>query len=296
MAAVSMRQMLEAGVHFGHQTQRWDPKMKPYIFGARNGVYIIDLQKTVPLFQKAYDFVVNCVSQGDKVIFVGTKKQAQEVIRSESERCGMYYIINRWLGGTLTNFRTIRTSIDRLKSFEKMAEDGTFERLTKKEVVGITKETEKLEKNLGGIKEMKNLPGAIFVVDTIREHIAVAEAKKLGIPVIALVDTNCDPEQIDFPIPANDDAIRSVKLFTAAIADACLEGAQKYQDTLAARKKDDDKRGAPQKREASQIQKGPKIEIVSRSSEEDEAQASVAEEAPVENTVETSEVPGTTEE
>ncbi len=262
MSSVSMRSMLEAGAHFGHQTQRWNPKMKKYIFGARNDVYIIDLQKTVPLFEKAYNAVLELASHGEKIIFVGTKKQAQEVVKQEATRSGQFFINNRWLGGTLTNFKTVRSSIERLKSLEKMASDGTFERLTKKEAVGLAGETEKLEKNLGGIKEMNRLPGAIFVIDTIREHIAVLEARKLDIPVIALLDTNCDPDLVDFPIPANDDAIRSIQLFTAAIADACIEGERIYQEYLATHKeKDEDKRPAKGARDDRKA-RGPKVETV----------------------------------
>ena len=276
MSAVTMRQMLEAGVHFGHQTQRWNPKMKPFIFGVRNGVYIIDLQKTMPLFEKAFQFVVEAASHGEKVLFVGTKKQAQEVIRSESERCGSYFIINRWLGGTLTNFRTIRTSVDRLKALEKMAGDDTFDRLTKKEVVGLNREQEKLERNLGGIKDMNHLPCAVFVVDINKEHIAVAEARKLGIPVVAIVDTNCDPDMVDFLIPGNDDAIRSIKLFAGAVADAAIEGEQKYQDYLV-NKKDEDKRAVtPKARDGGSRGKGPQVEIVTRKQEGEQPKPLVA--------------------
>ena len=225
---ISMKQLLEAGVHFGHQTKRWNPKMKPFIFGARNGIYIIDLQKTVGLFRRAYSFVADCVGKGGNVLFVGTKKQAQDAIAEESARCGQFYVNNRWLGGTLTNFRTIKQGIDRLKALEKMAEDGTFERLPKKEVAALQREREKLEKNLGGIKEMSRLPGAVFVIDPKKEHIAVHEAGRLGIPVVAVVDTNCDPDGVDFVIPGNDDAIRSIRLFAGKIADACVEGTARY--------------------------------------------------------------------
>ncbi len=224
MAQISMKQLLEAGVHFGHQTKRWNPKMKPYIFGARNGIYIIDLQKTVRCFKNAYDFLRETVKQGDKVLFVGTKKQAQDSIQEEAERAGQYYVNSRWLGGMMTNFSTIKKSIDRLKKIEAMAEDGTFELLTKKEVLELERERVKLEKNLGGIKSMTKPPGAIFVVDPKKEMIGVKEARKLGVPVVAVVDTNCDPDEIDYVIPGNDDAIRAIRLFAARMADACIEG------------------------------------------------------------------------
>jgi small subunit ribosomal protein S2 len=226
--AISMKQLLEAGVHFGHQTKRWNPKMKPYIFGARNGIYIIDLQKTVALARGAFRFVSDAVARGGSVLFIGTKKQAQDVIREEAARCGMFHVTNRWLGGTLTNFKTIKTGIDRLKAIEKMTGDGTYERLPKKEVASLERERGKLEKNLGGIKDLSRLPAAIFVIDTKKEYIAVHEANRLGIPVVAVVDTNCDPEGIDYVIPGNDDAIRSIKLFTAKVAEACLEGKARY--------------------------------------------------------------------
>jgi small subunit ribosomal protein S2 len=226
--AITMKQLLEAGVHFGHQTKRWNPKMKPYIFGARNGIYIIDLQKTVGLARQALRFVSDAAAKGGSVLFVGTKKQAQDAVREEAARSGMFFVTNRWLGGTLTNFKTVKQGIDRLKTIEKMAADGTYERLPKKEVASLEREREKLEKNLGGIKEMSRLPSAIFVVDTKKEHIAVHEANRLGIPVVAVVDTNCDPEGIDYVIPGNDDAIRSIRLFTGKIAEACIEGRARY--------------------------------------------------------------------
>ena len=235
MAEPSMREMLEAGVHFGHQTNRWNPKMAPFIFGKRNGIHIIDLQKTVPLFRAAYQFVVDTVSRGDRVLFVGTKKQAQEVILNESERAGQFYVNNRWLGGTLTNFRTIKARIDRFRSIDKMEEDGTFERLSKKEVLLLTRERAKLKKNLGGIKEMTKLPGCIVIIDIKKEHIAVAEARKLGIPIVALVDTNCDPANVDYCIPGNDDAIRSIRITMGALADACREGEVMHQKNLVSR-------------------------------------------------------------
>jgi small subunit ribosomal protein S2 len=221
---VTMKQLLEAGVHFGHQTRRWNPKMKPYIFADKNGIYIIDLQKTVRLFKKAYQFIRDTVAEGKNVLFVGTKRQAQEAIQEEATRCGMPYVNHRWLGGMLTNFQTIRKGIERLKELESMAEDGRLEGYTKKEIMRLQKERAKLLKNLGGIKEMKELPGALFVVDSRREYIAVKEARKLGIPVVAIVDTNCDPDEVDYVIPGNDDAIRAIRLFASLIADACLEG------------------------------------------------------------------------
>jgi small subunit ribosomal protein S2 len=225
---ISMKQLLEAGVHFGHQTKRWNPKMKPYIFGARNGIYIIDLQKTVGLFRRAYAFVAEIVGRGGTVLFVGTKKQAQDAVAEEARRSNQFFVNTRWLGGTLTNFRTIKQGIDRLKTLERMEADGTFERLPKKEVASLQREREKLVKNMGGIKELARLPGALFVIDPKKEHIAVHEAGRLGIPVIAVVDTNCDPEGIDYVIPGNDDAIRSIRLFAGKVADACIEGAARY--------------------------------------------------------------------
>ena len=227
-SAITMKQLLEAGVHFGHQTKRWNPKMKPYIFGARNGIYIIDLQKTVGLARSAFRFVSDSGAKRGTVLFVGTKKQAQDAIREEASRSGMYYVTNRWLGGTLTNFKTVKTGIDRLKTIEKMKADGTYERLPKKEVASLEREREKLEKNLGGIKDLARLPGALFVIDTKKEYIAIHEANRLGIPVVAVVDTNCDPEGIDFTIPGNDDAIRSIRLFTSKVAEACIEGKARY--------------------------------------------------------------------
>jgi small subunit ribosomal protein S2 len=232
-SAITMKQLLEAGVHFGHQTKRWNPKMKPYIFGARNGIYIIDLQKTVGLARGAFRFVSDAVAKGGTVLFVGTKKQAQDAIREEATRSGMYFVTNRWLGGTLTNFKTVKTGIDRLKTIEKMSTDGTFDRLPKKEVASLGRELEKLDKNLGGIKDMSRLPAALFVIDTKKEYIAVHEANRLGIPVVAVVDTNCDPEGIDFTIPGNDDAIRSIRLFTSKVAEACIEGRARHSAWVA---------------------------------------------------------------
>ena len=226
MAVVAMKQLLEAGVHFGHQTRRWDPKMAEYIFQARNGIHIIDLQKTSKKLDEAYAFIKEQAEEGKTVLFVGTKKQAQECMKEAAIKCGMYYVNQRWLGGMLTNFETIRARVQRLKDLETMAEDGTFEVLPKKEVILLKKEMEKLERNLGGIKEMDKLPGVIFLVDPKKERIAVLEAKKLGIPVVGLVDTNCNPEEVDYPIPGNDDAIRAVSLIADVIANAVIEGKQ----------------------------------------------------------------------
>ena len=230
MAVISMKHLLEAGVHFGHQTRRWNPKMAQYIFTERNGIYIIDLQKTVKKIDEAYMFVRNLSMEGKTILFVGTKKQAQESIESEAKRCNMYYVNNRWLGGMLTNFKTIKTRIDRLNQIDRMEQNGQFDVLPKKEVIKLQREREKLIANLGGIREMKNLPGALFVVDPRKEHIAVAEARALGIPIVAIVDTNCDPDEIDYVIPGNDDAIRAVKLIAGKMADAVLEGRQGAQD------------------------------------------------------------------
>lgn len=229
MAVISMKQLLEAGVHFGHQTRRWNPKMAPYIFTERNGIYIIDLQKTVRKIDDAYMFIRDVAMQGKSVLFVGTKKQAQESIEQEAKRCNMYYVNNRWLGGMLTNFKTIKQRINRLNAIDAMEARGEFEVLPKKEVIKLCAEREKLDANLGGIREMKNLPGALFVVDPRKEHIAVTEARILGIPIVAIVDTNCDPDEIDYVIPGNDDAIRAVKLIAGKMADAILEGKQGEQ-------------------------------------------------------------------
>lgn len=229
MSEITMKKLLEAGVHFGHQTTRWNPKMKKYIYGARNGIYIVDLQKTLKMFRQAEEFVRDLTQSGKKILFVATKKQAQEPIAKEAERCGMYYVNQRWLGGTMTNFTTIRKSIDRLLELERKEEEGEFEQLHKKEALKLHKEIEKLNKFLRGIKTMRDLPHAIFIIDTQKEKIALAEAKILGIKIIALVDTNCDPNGIDFPIPGNDDAIRSIKLFAQRIADVAIEGQEVYQ-------------------------------------------------------------------
>lgn len=226
MANISMKELLEAGVHFGHQTKRWNPKMKKYIFGSRNGIYIIDLQKTLKKFKEAANFVSEISQNRGKILFVGTKRQAQESIEGEAQRCNMFYVNTRWLGGTLTNFKTIRKSVETLNRYESMATDGTYDNLTKKEILSVEKKKDKLLKVLAGIKNMTKLPHALFVVDPNRERIAVAEANKLGVPVIGIVDTNCDPECIDYVIPGNDDAIRAVKLFTSRVADSVIEGAQ----------------------------------------------------------------------
>ncbi|MBC7692173.1 MAG: 30S ribosomal protein S2 [Methylotenera sp.] len=234
MPQVTMRELLEAGVHFGHQTRRWNPKMKPYVFGARNGIYIIDLQKTVEQARTACTFAAKIAAEGKKVLFVGTKKQAKEVIEEEAKRAGMYYITNRWLGGMLTNYQTVKASIDRLKKIEALQKSEAWNETPKKEQSRMNRDLEKLKQSLGGIEDMKKLPGAIFVIDTEKEHIAILEAKKLGIPTIAVVDTNCDPSNITHVIPGNDDAIRSVRLFARLIADSCIEGAATFQEKLRA--------------------------------------------------------------
>lgn len=229
MSVISMKQLLEAGVHFGHQTRRWNPKMAPYIFTERNGIYIIDLQKTVKKVEDAYNFVREIAEQGQTILMVGTKKQAQEAVKEEASKCDMYYVNERWLGGMLTNFQTIQKRINRLKELEDMEANNIFDVLPKKEVIALRHEMERLQKFLGGIKNMKKLPGALFIIDPRKERIAVAEAKKLGIPIVAIVDTNCDPDEVDYVIPGNDDAIRAVKLLTGKIADAILEGRQGEQ-------------------------------------------------------------------
>ena len=226
MAVVSMKQLLEAGVHFGHQTRRWNPKMAEYIYMERNGIYIIDLQKTVKKLEEAYSFVRSLAENGQSILFVGTKKQAQDAVKEEAERVGMFYVNARWLGGMLTNFKTMRTRVDRLAQLKKMQEDGTFDMLPKKEVIKLMGEMAKLEKYLGGVKEMKRLPGALFVIDPRKEHNAIAEARKLRIPIVAIVDTNCDPDEIDYVIPGNDDAIRAIRLISATMANAVQEGRQ----------------------------------------------------------------------
>ncbi|MCR4924074.1 MAG: 30S ribosomal protein S2 [Lachnospiraceae bacterium] len=232
MSVISMKQLLEAGVHFGHQTRRWNPKMAPYIYTERNGIHIIDLQKSVGMVDDAYNVIADITSQGGTILFVGTKKQAQDAIKTEAERCGMYYINERWLGGMLTNFKTIQSRIKRLKEIETMSEDGTFDVLPKKEVIGLKKEWEKLEKNLGGIKDMKRIPDAIFIVDPKKEHICVQEAHALGITLVGISDTNCDPEELDYVIPGNDDAIRAVKLIVSKMADAVIEARQGESESM----------------------------------------------------------------
>ena len=261
MGVISMKQLLEAGVHFGHQTRRWNPKMAPYIYTERNGIYIIDLQKSVGKVDEAYKAVANIVAEGGTILFVGTKKQAQDAIKAEAERCGMFYVNERWLGGMLTNFKTIQSRIGRLKAIEAMAEDGTFDVLPKKEVIALRKEWEKLEKNLGGIKEMKRIPDAIFIVDPKKEKIAVHEANILGIPVVAMVDTNTDPDPIDVVIPANDDAIRAIRLISGAMADAIIEGKQGQDDSEDVEKEMADKAAAEDDEEES-------IEVVVEKSED----------------------------
>jgi small subunit ribosomal protein S2 len=264
-APITMRQLLEAGVHFGHQTKRWNPKMKQYIFGARNGIHIIDLQHTVKLFRRAYNAVVDIVARGESVLYVGTKKQAQDVIAEEAGRSNQFYVTNRWLGGTLTNFKTVKGSLDRMRAIEKMGEDGTFERLTKKEVLELTRELDKLEKSLGGIKNMTKLPGALFVVDPSMEHIAVSEARKLEIPVIAVTDTNCDPDKVNYVIPGNDDAIRAIKLFAGKIADAAILGTRLQRERGAGRRGQEE----PEEQKERVIHvasggDGPRVEVATR--------------------------------
>jgi small subunit ribosomal protein S2 len=282
MATVlNMKELLEAGVHFGHQTRRWNPKMKNYIFGSRNGIHIIDLQKTVKLFNEISEFVTRTVSDGHSVLFVGTKKQAHDAIIEESERCGMYYVIHRWLGGTLTNFQTMKKSIGRLKELESMKLDGSINRYTKKEALKMDRELLKLEKNIGGIKNMDELPGAVFIVDPKREHIAVQEVKKLGIPVIAITDTNCDPDDIDYIIPGNDDAIRSIRLLCSKIAEACAAGhaiAEERMRAQAETVKEEDK-DVSDKPEPAEVKKaGPEVIVVSRKVELEDNEAMTEEE------------------
>ena len=240
MAVVSMKQLLEAGVHFGHQTRRWNPKMQTYIYTERNGIYIIDLQKTVKKLEEAYNFVKDVAANGQSVLFVGTKKQAQEAIREEASRVNMYYVNSRWLGGMLTNFKTMRTRVDRMNQLKKMQEDGTFDLLPKKEVVKLELEMEKLDKYLGGVKNMKALPKAMFIVDPHKERIAVSEARKLNIPIVAIVDTNCDPDEVDYVIPGNDDAIRAIRLISSVMANAITEGKQGEETAEAAAEKSED--------------------------------------------------------
>ena len=274
MSQVSMKMLLESGVHFGHQTNRWNPKMKPYIFGARNGIYIIDLQQTVQMFDVAYNAVADAVASGTEVLLVGTKRQAQESIKTESERAGMPYVNHRWLGGMLTNFVTIKKSVDRLNQLDDMFEDERINAFPKKEILGLQREREKLQKVLGGIRNMKNLPGIVFIVDPKKESIAVKEAGKLGIPIVAIVDTNCDPDDIDFIIPGNDDAIRAIKLFSSKIADAALEGKKKLEEQIQAESdKDEEDGGEEQDVPESVESKGgelPEEEAEKNKTQEDE--------------------------
>ncbi|MEN9577277.1 MAG: High confidence in function and specificity [Pseudomonadota bacterium] len=227
---LNVRDLFEAGVHFGHQTKRWNPKMRPYLYGARNGIHIIDLDQSVQLFQKAFNFAMDTVARGGHIIFVGTKRQAQDIVREEATRAGQYYVINRWLGGTLTNFRTIKGGLERLKALEKMAEDGTYSNISKKEISQLEKERSRFEKYIGGVKGMGSIPTAVFIIDPAQEAIAVAEARKLNVPIIAVTDSNCDPSMVQYPIPGNDDAIRSIRLITSALADACLHGMSRRRE------------------------------------------------------------------
>ena len=282
---VSMKELLEAGVHFGHQTRRWNPKMKPYIFGARNGIHIIDLQKTVRLLKTTYEFIIRIVSEGHSVLFVGTKKQANDSIVEESERCGMFYVVNRWLGGTLTNFQTIRKSIARLKEVEAMKEDGSINRYKKKEILKMEKELLKLKKNLDGIKDMDEIPGAIFVIDPKIEKIAVREAKKLGVPVVAVADSNCDPDEIDFIIPGNDDAIRAIRLICSKIADACIEGHNLADERLKAeaelRKEQEAAAEAAVSVSGEVEEEGPEVIILPKKEEDQEIKEEPGAEEPI---------------
>jgi small subunit ribosomal protein S2 len=277
MAYVTMKELLEAGVHFGHQTRRWNPKMKPYIFGARNGIYIVDLQQTLAMFNKAYDFIEEVAESGQTVLFVGTKRQARDIIYEEANRAEMFYVQYRWLGGMLTNFKTIKHSIDRLKYLHEIENDGRIELFPNKEKIQLQKERNKLDDNIGGIQNMKNLPGAVFVIDPKNEAIAVKEAKKLGIPVVALVDTNCDPDDIDFVIPGNDDAIRSITLIASKIADACIDGRRKYEEKV---QSDSDKQNAGGKDSGEDLkpgerkvisdgEDGPVVEVVKKKTSSD---------------------------
>ena len=277
-APVTVRELLECGVHFGHRTERWNPKMDTYIFGARNGVHIIDLTQTEALLKRATDFVRSVVADGKPVLFVGTKKQAQDVLVQESQRAGQFFVVTRWLGGTLTNWKTIRQSVDKLRGIEKMSEDGTYEKLTKKEVLKLERARAKLERNLGGIKDMPGMPGAVFVVDPAREHIAVAEANRLKIPVVALADTNADPDQLQYVIPGNDDAIRSIKLVTTAVADAALEGGRLGKQRAVAQVSTGGDSPAPIRVQTGGD--GPKVELVSRRGTLPTAEATASPEEP----------------
>ncbi|MDY0132849.1 MAG: 30S ribosomal protein S2 [Desulforegulaceae bacterium] len=281
MAYVSMRDLLEAGVHFGHQTRRWNPKMKPYIFGARNGIYIVDLQQTLEMFKKAYSFIEEVCEEGQSVLFVGTKRQSRDVIYEEANRCEMFYVQNRWLGGMLTNFKTMRKSVERLKYLHEIENDGRIELFPNKEKILLLKERAKLDSNIGGIQNMRNLPGAVFVIDPKNESIAVKEANKLNIPVVALVDTNCDPDGIDYIIPGNDDAIRSISLITSQIADACIEGRRRYEERV--QSESDKNQEVKSERSAnlkpgerkviSEGEDGPVIEVVKKKSSPEASEA-----------------------
>ncbi len=284
MAYVTMKELLEAGVHFGHQTKRWNPKMKPYIFGARNGIYIVDLQKTVRMFKTAYNFIIDTVASGKSVLFVGTKKQARESIYEEANRCEMFYVHNRWLGGMLTNFQTIKKSIDRLNYLNNIENDGSIELFPKKERLKLGKERAKLDSTLGGIRSMGKLPGAIFVVDPKNEAIAIREGRRLGIPIVAIVDTNCDPDEVDYIIPGNDDAIRAIRLISSRIADACVEGQKRFDERKQAEADKDVEEPSEIESAAATLKpgerkvisdgtEGPIVEIIRKTGEEEETQA-----------------------
>jgi small subunit ribosomal protein S2 len=306
MAYVTMKELLEAGVHFGHQTKRWNPKMKPYIFGARNGIYIIDLQRTVRMFKTAYDFIVDTVAKGKSVLFVGTKKQARDSIYEEANRCEMFYVHNRWLGGMMTNFQTIRQSIDRLNYLNNIQNDGSIELFPKKERLKLAKERIKLDNNLGGIRSMNGLPGAMFVVDPKNEAIAVREGRRLNIPILAIVDTNCDPDDVDFVIPGNDDAIRAIRLITSKMADACIEGRERLAEKQRAEADKDVEEvsegtvlGAElkpgERKVISDGTAGPVVEIIKRSAVEDSKPVPVPEEARADDTADLSDAEETGE-
>jgi small subunit ribosomal protein S2 len=250
---ITIKQLLEVGAHFGHQTKRWNPKMKPYIFSAKNGIYIIDLQTTVNLFREALNFLVETVAQGESILFVGTKRQSQEAIEEEAKRCNMFYVNQRWLGGTLTNFSTIRKNVDRLEKLEKMKQDGTFDTFIKKEALHLERELNKLEKKLGGIKGMNKLPGGLFIVDPKKENLSCAEARKLGIPTVSLCDTNCDPDDVDYVISGNDDAIRAIRLITSKVADACIEGQKKHQERIQGEKEEKEIKEAIKEKKVDEI-------------------------------------------
>ncbi len=275
---ITIRQLIQAGVHFGHRTDRWNPRMKPYIYGARNGIHIIDLQQTAQLFRRAYSFIRSVAADGNPVLFVGTKKQAADVMIHEAQRAGQYFVVSRWLGGTLTNWKTVKQSIDKLRGLERMAEDGTHEKLTKKEVLRMERLRAKLERNLGGIKDMPKLPGAIFVVDPAKEYIAINEARRLGIPVVAVADTNAEPDLINYVVPGNDDAIRSIKLFCSKIAEACLEGTRIGKQRAVAQSAAQEE--APETIRVMTGGDGPKVEIVSRRGNLPTPEAAASPEAP----------------